>query len=230
MEAKDYLPDSPYLTDNLTQYPEELALLLSVSKVKECKPGELVYMQREKSKPQFYMIESGRVKISILKEDGSEKILAIQERNTFFSVASAFDGYPYFATATALERTRLQVIAVDDFFRLGKKYPKVPFMMIDVMARVIRFLAMQIEDLSLLNAQKRVAHMVFKLMCEVGEKTEGGIIIRKNLTHEDLASLTGLSRVSVSLALNKLEEQRILRKKRHIIEVTNVERLKSIMG
>ncbi|MGD0237215.1 MAG: Crp/Fnr family transcriptional regulator [Syntrophorhabdales bacterium] len=230
MENKDYSSNSPYVMDNLTQYPEELALLLSIATAKEYTPGEHVYLQKEASRHRFFMIESGKIKISILRDDGSEKILAIQEKNTFFGEASALDGHPYFATATALERTRVQIINVADFLRLAAKHPKAAFVIMASLARMIRLLVMQIEDFSFLDAQKRVAHMVFKLLSEVGEKTAEGMIIRKKLTHEDLARLTSLSRVSVSLALNKLEEQKILRKKRYVIEVTDLERLKSVMG
>lgn len=203
---------------------------MSKAKPMELKAGVVVYRQNQKSAPRFYIIESGRVKVSISQDDGSEKILAIQERNTIFGEASAFDGHDYFATATTLESSRLQVVEVDDFLNLLRYQPTISVMIINALARAVRMLAFQVEDLSFLDAHKRVAHMVFKLTCEVGEKTPNGIIIQKKVTHEELAHLTGLSRVSVSLALNKFEELRILRKKRHMIEVTDIEALKQLMA
>jgi CRP-like cAMP-binding protein len=66
---------------------------------------------------------------------------------------------------------------------------------------------------------------------EIGQTTEkGGIMISKKVTHEDIASLTNLSRVSVSLALNAFEESGILRKKRHMIEVFDMNKLKAIVS
>jgi CRP-like cAMP-binding protein len=90
MDRKNYIPDSPYLTDNLTDHPEELSLLLSISKPKRYAAGGLIYVQGEESKPYFYLIEQGKVKISLLGKDGSEKIIVIQERNTLFGYAATF--------------------------------------------------------------------------------------------------------------------------------------------
>lgn len=230
MDDKTYVPDSPYLTDNLKDHPEELSLLLAITKPRRCAAGELIYVQGEESRPYFYLVEQGKVKISLLGKDGSEKIIVIQERNTLFGYAATFDGHPYFHTATALEDTTLRVIHINDFLNLVEKHPKVSLLLVAAFARVTRLLVLQIEDFSFLDAEKRVAHMIYKLAHEVGEKTKKGLLIAKKVTHEDIASLTGLSRVSVSLALNHFEDLDILRKKRNIIEVLDIERLKDFVG
>jgi len=230
MAQKSEVPDSPYLTDNLKNHPEELSLLMSISKPKNYIAGEFIYVQGEESKPYFYLIEQGKVKISLLSKDGSERIIVIQEKNTLFGYAATFDGYPYFHTATAVENTTLRVIHINDFMRLVEKHPKVSLLIIVAFARVTRMLVLQIEDFSFLDAEKRVAHMIYKLATEVGQKTPKGILIAKKVTQEDIASLTGLSRVSVSLALNHFEDLDILRKKRHIIEVRDIEKLKNFVS
>lgn len=230
MEHNGYIPDSPYLTDNLTDHPEELSLIISISKPVNYPAGRLIYVQGEESKPYFYLVEKGRVKISLLNQDGSERIIVIQERNTLFGYAAAFDGHPYFHTATTLEETILRTIHINDFLNLMDKYPRVALLIIAAFARVTRMLVLQIEDFSFLDAEKRVAHMIYKLVFEIGKKTPKGFIIEKKVTQEDIARLTGLSRVSVSLALNHFEELDFLRKKRNMIVVTDIEKLKSFVG
>jgi CRP/FNR family transcriptional regulator, cyclic AMP receptor protein len=230
MDQEIYTPDSPYLTDNLKDHPEELSLLLSISKPKDYTTGGLIYVQGEESKPFFYLIEQGKVKISLLSKDGSEKIIIIQEKNTLFGYASTFDGHPYFHTATAVEKTRLRIIHINDFLHLVEKHPKVSLLIIVAFARVTRMLVLQIEDFSFLDAEKRVAHMIYKLAYEVGQKTSEGLLIEEKVTREDIASLTGLSKVSVSLALNHFEDFGILKTKRNTIEVLNIEKLKTFAG
>jgi CRP-like cAMP-binding protein len=224
------IPDSPYLTDNLKNYPEELSLLFSISKPKQYASGELIYIQGEKPKSYFYLIEKGKVKISLFSNDGSERTILIQENNTLFGYAATFDGHPHFHTATAVEDTTLRLIYVQDFLKLIEKHPRVSLMIIAAFARVTRLLVLQIEEASFLDAEKRVAHMLYKLAYEVGQKTEKGLLIAKKVTQEDIASLTGLSRVSVSLALNHFENLDILRKKRNLIEIFDIEKLKSFVG
>ena len=72
--------------------------------------------------------------------------------------------------------------------------------------------------------------MLCKLASEVGQRTAKGILIAKKVTQEDLGNLTGLSRVSVSLALNHFEEKDLLRKKRNMIEIFNLEELQILAG
>lgn len=230
MNENRYIYDSPYLKDDFENHPRELSLLLSISKTQDLNAGMVIFSAGDESTGKFYIIESGKVKVSIIKEDGSEKILGIQEKNTLFGETAALDDHPYFATATVLEKTRLRVVGRDDFYGLIEKHPDVSRLMMAAFARVVRMLVLQIEGMSFLGAEKRVAHMLYKLASEIGQKTERGTMISKKVTHEEIANLTGLSRVSVSLALNVFEESGILRKKRHMIEVFDMRRLKGIVA
>jgi len=230
MDQDPFIPNSPYLTDKLSDYREELSLLFSISKPEIYAAGAQIYMQGEKSRPYFYLIEQGRVKISLLSKDGSERTIIIQEKNTLFGYTAVFDGHPYFQTATAMEETRVGVIHLHDFLNLVEKHPKVSLLVIAAFARVARMLVLQIEDSSFLDAERRVAHMMCKLAYEVGQETSRGLLIAKKVTQEELASLTGLSRVSVSLAMNHFEDLDIVRKKRNIIEVLDIKKLKAFIG
>jgi len=124
----------------------------------------------------------------------------------------------------------LRIIHINDFLNLVDKHPKVGLLIVVAFARVTRMLVLQIEDFSFLDAEKRVAHMIYKLAYEIGQKTPRGLLIAKKVTQEDIARLAGLSRVSVSLALNHLEDLDILRKKRNIIEVFDIKKLKDFIG
>jgi len=224
----EYFPDSPYVVDNVGSFSEELMLLLSTSATKNYNPGEIIYLQGEPSK-YFYFLKDGKVKVSIFKEDGSEKILAIQENNTFFGESAAFDRYPYFATATAMLTSRVCCIKIEDAETLIQKHPRISFLIITSIIRKLRLLGLQVEDLTFLDAQKRVVHIILKLLDEVGFSTKDGIVIEKRLTHEDLASLTGLSRVTVTNVLNYLEKLNLISKGRQKIMIINKDKLSSLM-
>lgn len=231
-EGKSLLPyfsDSPYVTDNVGKFTGELDTLLSIARLKRYKPGEVIYMQGEKSR-RFYFVKYGKVKVSIFRENGSEKILAIQENNTFFGESAAFDRYPYFATATALEESDIHAFNIDEAETLIKAHPEVSLLIITSIIRKLRLLGVQVEDLSFLDAQQRVASILLKLMHEVGESTAGGILIKKRITHEDLANLTGLSRVTVTNVLNYLSRLKLITKGRQKYTIIDRVRLDSFAG
>lgn len=228
MKKNNYLPDSPYVIDNVGKFTDELDLLLSVSTPKQYRAGEIVCLQGEVIN-KFYFIEEGKIKLSLFKEDGSEKIFAIQENNTFFGESAAFDRYPQFATATVLEDSTIRAIHIKDAKELIREHPEISFLVMNAITRKLRLLALQVEDLAFLDAEKRVARVLLKLMQEVGEKVKEGLTIRKKITHEDIASLTGLSRVTVTNILNYLQTIRIIRKGRRVITVTDQEKLASLL-
>lgn len=224
-----YLSDSPYVTDNVGKYTEELEALLGIGRLRHYRTGQIIYMQGEESRS-FYFVRSGKVKVSIFRKSGSEKILAIQEDNTFFGESAAFDHYPYFATATALEETDIYIFDIDETEALIRTDPAVSLLIITSIIRKLRLLGLQVEGLSFLDAQKRVASTLLTLMHEVGEPTSAGIVIKKRITHEDLANITGLSRVTVTNVLNHLSRLNLITKGRLKYTIIDRIRLESFAG
>ncbi len=222
------IPNSPYVTWDPKEFEKELSLLLAVSLTRVYQNGEMVYLQGEKSRA-FFFVKRGKVKVSILKEDGSEKILAIQEENTFFGESAAFDGHPYFATAFSVGDSEICIIPIDGAKMVVRENPDVAFMIISRIIRKLRLLGFQVEDFAFLDAQKRIAHILVKLMTEIGEPSPEGVVIKKGITHEDLANLTGLSRVRVTTVLNNIEKAGIITKKRLALTIIDPEKLRGLL-
>jgi CRP/FNR family transcriptional regulator, cyclic AMP receptor protein len=224
----DTIPNSPYVTWDPKDFEKEMSLLLSVSSSRIYREGEILYLQGETS-GFFFFVKKGKVKVSILKEDGSEKILAIQEKNTFLGESAAFDRHSYFATAVAIEESEINVIPVERAEALIMEHPEVALLVIRRIIRKLRLLGFQVEDFAFLNAQKRIAHILIKLLTEVGEPCAEGIMIQRGITHEDLANLTGLSRVRVTTVLNNFERAKIIKKKRLALTVIDQEKLRNLL-
>lgn len=220
--------DSPYVVWDVKGFEEELEQLLTVSSTKVYRDGEIIYLQGQRSK-EFFFIRQGKVKVSILRGDGSEKTLSIQECNTFFGEYAAFDGEPHFATAVALERSEIARIPVSGTMLLIAANPKISLLIINRIARKYRSLGFQVEGMAFLDAQRRVARILLSLAGEVGEQEEQGTVIRKNITHEGLAQLTGLSRVRVTTILNNLDRADVINKKRGELTIIDLEKLRDLL-
>lgn len=222
------MTDSPYVVWDPKGFEEELAHLLAVSTRKTYREGEIIYLQGQTSK-EFFFISSGKIKVSILREDGSEKILSIQENNTFFGEYAAFDRQPHFATATALERSEIARIPIEGAEAVIRANPAVSLLIINRIARKFRSLGFQVEGLAFLDAQRRIARILVSLANEVGEEEAGGVTIRKGITHEDLANLTGLSRVRVTTILNNFERADIITKRRGELTIVDFAGLRNLL-
>ncbi len=223
------IPNSPYVVGNLKGFESELRILLSVAARRIYHAGEIVYLQGEMSKT-FYFLHRGKIKVSIFKEDGSEKILGIQEDNTFFGESGAFDQYPYFTTVVVLQESDISAVPVERAKAIIKKHPEVAFLVMTAVIRKLRILGLQVQDLAFLDAERRIAHFLVKLSADVGKPESGGIVIQRGISHEDLARFTGLSRVRVTNILNYFERAKIITKKRCVITITDLEKLHALLS
>ena len=78
----------------------------------------------------MYLIESGRVRISVTDEDEKEIVLAELARGDFFGEMAIIDGKKRSAGATVSEDARLAVLSRDNFLRFIRNNPMVALEML----------------------------------------------------------------------------------------------------
>lgn len=81
---------------------------------------------------------------------------------------------------------------------------------------VLLYHLQQGEDLTLIRAGKRVDSMVYKLLTwlakKFGSEVDKGHLIDLGLTHQDIAELLGITRVTVTRTLGSLEQQGVIQR------------------
>jgi CRP-like cAMP-binding protein len=79
------------------------------------------------------------------------------------------------------------------------------------MAEILLSHLQQAQELSIIRSYKRTDIMVLKLLAwlgnQFGKQTGTGQLIDVRLTHQDIADLLGTTRVTITRALNHLEQQ-----------------------
>jgi len=78
----------------------------------------------------MYLIESGRVRITITDEDQKEITLAELAQGDFFGEMAIIDGKPRSANAKVIEDARLKVLSREDLLNLTRNNPKVALEML----------------------------------------------------------------------------------------------------
>jgi uncharacterized membrane protein len=86
----------------------------------------------------MYLIESGRVCITINDEDGHEVILAELAQGDFFGEMALIDGKQRSADARVLEDARLAVLPRDDFLSFVRTNPDVALEMLSAVSHRLR--------------------------------------------------------------------------------------------
>ncbi len=188
--------------------------------------GSVIYWQGELSRG-FYYLAQGRIRMSVFHEDGTEKILAVHEAPAHFGESAACDGLPHFTTVMALDDSHVHLFSRDSLLRIARENPEVTLDLMRGMACKMRLLTVQVETLALLRAEQRVAHMLIIMANAYGVPEARGKVLALPFTHQDLAAVTGTSRVTVTLILKQWKSQGIISKtRRGCIQVLDEARLR----
>ena len=165
-----------------------------------CGPGYLIYLQNTDATC-FYYLNSGRVKSFIQSEDGEERVLHIYQAGSLFGEASFFDELPRVSSAVAL--THCQIVAIDRELVTQEiaKNPELALAMMKYLARTVRLLSDQVDQMAFRPARWRVGRFLLSLSSGAG---------KVKCTQEDIAAAVSVSRVTVSRILNAFSREGII--------------------
>jgi CRP/FNR family transcriptional regulator, cyclic AMP receptor protein len=86
----------------------------------------------------LYLIESGRVRISVRDADGSDVTLAELAGGDFFGEMALLDGKPRSADATVIEDARFAILSRENFLRFVRGNPDVALKMMSAITHRLR--------------------------------------------------------------------------------------------
>ncbi len=124
--------------DFFSSMPDEhLRLVAGVARQRRFRAGQVI-IEENSAADAFFIIRTGKVRISKRLETGQEMFLAEEGEGGFFGEMALLDEGPRSATARALEPTSLLQISRDDFKVLLKQAPLLAYAMMRVLASRLR--------------------------------------------------------------------------------------------
>lgn len=198
--------------------PESLWEVLEQKETPRLYPGnQMIYRQGEVAE-RFYYLKSGKVRISISSENGQEKTLTLLTPGNIFGEAAFFDGLPRVSSARTLEKSQIIPVSRELLLHCFQEEPMLAFQLLHLFSKTVRMLSNQVDHMTFLQADRRIA----KILTELSGGLHGQTI---SCSHEDLASMAGVSRVTVSRVLGELTRNGWIRTHYRSIEIRNPEAL-----
>lgn len=154
--------------------------------------GAAVYWQGDLA-AEFFYLKDGAVRIFFCSENGGEKTLAIRKSGSVFGEAAFFDGLPRVSSAKTLKDSKIIAVTRQSLLKCIRKDPELAMGLLTCLSQTIRMLSSQVDTATFQQADERLARLLLNL---AGTRRE----IRA--THEDLAALAGVSRVTASRILS----------------------------
>ncbi|HTZ16859.1 MAG TPA: Crp/Fnr family transcriptional regulator [Dissulfurispiraceae bacterium] len=155
----------------------------------------------------MYIILSGKVKVVHSGLDGKEHIVAIHKKGDFFGEMALLDGKTSPATVVALEDTSVTIISKNDFEKYLLKNDKILRQTVSALCGRLREAWMMIKVLSLPNAEDRVRAVLNILSNYYGFRDIRGTVLSSNLTHQNIADYSFVSRETVTRLMNRLAKE-----------------------
>ncbi len=183
----------------------ERRAMLGAAELLRLRPGEMLFRQGDRVPPgkgAFYGLVAGSFKISSLREDGKEAILAVLEAGNWFGEISLIDLQPRTHDATAVGEAEVLALPRAAFDELMRRHTFSQAICRMLAART-RSLYGMVEDATLRSTRARVARRL--LLLAHGDATQAAdtrAVVP--VSQEALAMMLGITRQTLSKELKLL--------------------------
>jgi CRP/FNR family cyclic AMP-dependent transcriptional regulator len=195
--------------------------------VRTFKKGEIVIFQGEAPRS-AYVVKSGTIKAYNLSISGDEKPVAFYPADNVFPstwVYGKASSAVYYYEAFTPE-VEVYVVDRDAFVTFIKKSPELLYQELERLLSDQLGGSLRINALQHSRASDKLVYTLHYLAMTHGKSlSDGRIEITLELTHQDFANLTGLTRETAATELNRLKKQSIIDYGKHVPYTLDMRRL-----
>lgn len=182
---------------------------------------DIIYMQEDQA-DELFLIIKGRVRVYVMNSNGEEVTLEILKCGHIFGESSFLQDAYRPTTVEAVEETTLIACRLQDLLPIIKNSQKTLLVLFQMMSQTCNYLTAMIKRAYTYDRYEKMA--AFLLDQRAFQKNN---VI--TYTHEEIASLLGLSRVTVTKVLNEFEKRKWIEKRYKKIIVRLPEEISSFL-
>lgn len=191
------------------------------------KKGDSILHQGDQP-DRLYFVKSGYVKLYRLLEDGKDPIVYLCGPGSMIGIrALTSQDRELKHNAQALTDVEIVSIPRQDYIEIVSKYPEYLVDLLSVFIDRLNYSEQKIEGFVTTNATTRVANFLSYVANRFGNKRGKIITLPIPLTHQQVAEFVGSARETVTIAISKLEKEKIIKNERGKIAILNLNKLNS---
>lgn len=180
-------------------HPVDLQMLATKFQPVRYRRGEMIFREGEPAE-RLFLIDHGRVKLTIASPAGQELLIAVLGRGEVFGELAIIDRGPRAMDARAMEAAQVYWLAADQFWTMLENRPALARRLLELMARRLRRSDRASQDLVFFDAPTRLARRLLQLAEEHGEPLgeEETVRLTVRVTQEEMANMIGVTRESAN--------------------------------
>lgn len=216
MNTKDTTesPISELFSSELRKFPclsnlneSEISKFAKIAKLKRYKKSEILFQEKDNLNF-FYIVHSGRVKLYKTSTDGRELLIKFMEPGDYFCCAALLSNTKAPVSACAAEESTIIQLPANDFkTTVFEGLNELGLKIVMGLCRKISHLSKLLEEMSFKDVNKRIAMAILRICNERFPKQR---LVSLNLTHQELALMTGTVREVVSRSMAKFKKDKII--------------------
>ena len=167
-----------------------------------------------------FLVVCGRVKITLMNEEGKEVVLTIVRPGGLFGLTGAADHGPQPANAITVEPSRIASFYLEEFAAWLERQGLFREVLLSELGLRLREAYHKIGEHALMAVKERLLFALLDIADREGEPEPGGTgIVFTRPTHQELANRIGSSREVVSRVLKELLDSDLLHAEGKVIRV-----------
>jgi CRP/FNR family transcriptional regulator len=139
----------------------------------------------------FYIVSTGKVKVTKISHDGKEIILEVISPHDIFGGVAVLRNIPYPANAVAMEDSEILKISRKNLMRLVDRFPNLMYFIALQLGDRMKSSYDSLKNIALERVEARIAALLLKLANKIGVETDEGTLIDMRLTKQDVADMVG---------------------------------------
>lgn len=216
----EYLSEAFERSPLLSLSPNEVAAFKALARALQAKAGQIVF--REEDCPDYiYLIETGHVKIYRNTPLGKVVTVGIRKPGDVIGVAEVLTGMNRCCFAEAVEASELWRMPGEIFITMLRSQPELAVKVAAAMGNRLREAETTILNLVTLEVDHRLAKLLLNLAKAGATDGEKGLRIGVQLTQQELASMIGTCRQTVTTTLRRFKDEGVIHTGKRYIEIVD---------
>lgn len=168
----------------------------------------------------LFFIKEGKLRLYKINAEGKQFTVGIMGKGNMFGEIDTFSFGTNGLYIETMEETLICSVPKERFENFLEKRPQLAMKFLTELSNMLRERDELLEKLALGDVRERILHLLLKLSERFGAIEDNGLVkIDLALTHQEVANMIGATRESVTMILNELTKEHIIRTGRKSISV-----------
>ncbi len=178
----------------------------------------------------FYIVMSGKVKVTKISGDGREIIIEVISPCDFFGGFAVLKGFPFPANAVAMEDSEIFKLSRRDLLKIIDRFPSVMFSITSSLGERTRGLQETLKNIALERVESRIAALLVKLADKTGDGINAGeAVIDMHITKQDIAQMVGTTVETAIRIMSRFRKSGVIANKNGKIVIKDMKTLKALI-